>query len=292
MHITSAIVYVYVCDTSECVNCLKSLLTMCRLCTLTWTFRKWAKIAYQIRKDLCPYNFLRLVSNLPTITLKRWPNRQQQKGTHTCTNRQMYNDGTKPWWPNYLFIMCRGKIINCVVKGIKITRFRGLGIIESSQFYQIVEGDEKVITDNEDYYSSKLSWNCWKSQIENFCDKNSWLPHFFVITTALQHPCGQLTLSLCPQLHVARHWHNTLHANMKRKKLDKTYTGLSFYPSAVVCLAISSTWLLADSIQDEGSESHNFVTLQRLHLLPSRKILAELSEVLKPKKKETGRLSE
>ena len=33
---------------------------MYRLCMLT--FRKWAKVAYQIRKDLCPNNFFRLVS--------------------------------------------------------------------------------------------------------------------------------------------------------------------------------------------------------------------------------------
>ena len=67
----------YTCThTSERMNCLKqsieSLLTMYRLCELT--FKKWAKVAYQIRKDLCPNNFLRLVSNSPTTTLKRWPN--------------------------------------------------------------------------------------------------------------------------------------------------------------------------------------------------------------------------
>ena len=42
----------------------------------------------------------------------------------------------------------------------------------------------------------------------------------------------------------------TVHASMKRKKLDKTYTGPLFLllaPSAVVCLAISSTRLSADS---------------------------------------------
>ena len=57
---------------------IESLLTMCRLCTLT--FRKRAKDTYQICKDLCPNNILHLVSNPPTTTLKKWPNRQGAKG--------------------------------------------------------------------------------------------------------------------------------------------------------------------------------------------------------------------
>ena len=36
----------------------------------TLTFRKRAIVVYQIHKDLCPSNFLALVSNPPTSTLK------------------------------------------------------------------------------------------------------------------------------------------------------------------------------------------------------------------------------
>ena len=57
---------------------IESLLTMYRLCTLT--FRKWAKDTYQICKDICPNNILHLVSNPPTTTLKKWPNRQGAEG--------------------------------------------------------------------------------------------------------------------------------------------------------------------------------------------------------------------
>ena len=76
--------YVYACDTSRLMNnwtvkwSIESLLTMYRLCTLT--FRKWAKDTYQICKDICPNNILHLGSNPPTTTLKKWPNRRGAKG--------------------------------------------------------------------------------------------------------------------------------------------------------------------------------------------------------------------
>ena len=59
-------------------------------------------------------------------------------------------------------------------------------------------------------YSSKFSWSKnfvkllkipWK---KIFVIKISWSLHFFMITAARRRPCGQFTLSLCPQLHVAR----------------------------------------------------------------------------------------
>ena len=61
---------------------------------------------------------------------------------------------------------------------------------------------------------------------------------FFVNTTAPQHLCGQ-SLSPCPQLHVARRWASTVHASVKRKKLDNTYTDLSF---CLQRLLLSSVW--------------------------------------------------
>ena len=51
-------------------------------------------------------------------------------------------------------------------------------------------------------------------------------------TAVPQHLCGQFTLSPRPQLHMARRWACTVHASVRRKKLDKTYT---FAYSAFCC---------------------------------------------------------
>ena len=79
------------------------------------------------------------------------------------------------------------------------------------------------------FCGSKFREIAENSMIEDFRDKNFTIARFFVITTAPWHPCRQFTLSLCPRLHVDRCWASTVHANVKRKKLDKTYTALSFY---------------------------------------------------------------
>ena len=63
--------------------------------------------------------------------------------------------------------------------------------------------------------------------IENFRDKN------FVITTFFRdYHCAAAPVwtihVIAPPTIAARHRASTVHANVKRKELDKTYTGLSF----------------------------------------------------------------
>ena len=73
--------------------------------------------------------------------------------------------------------------------------------------------------------------------IENFLDKNSVIITFFCDYHRTAAPVR--TIHVIDPPTIARHWASTVHANMKRKTLDKTYMGLSF---CLQHLLVFSVW--------------------------------------------------